>query len=215
MAHSLYRPHVLGPQNNITTPDIIVDRVSLLADGERAFIPVHRLGSHVEFQVFPGELVVTPAYAIVAAGGGALLSVAALVRCSGEPIARAELLIARSAWRLRNIVDGFGSLQLSVWSGMRTEIIALSQLLQPDEIMSHADGGELALPRGVIALCAAQHASTIAAAPAEVFIRLVEPTMGRELVHRTKLVSVNADPWDRRPLPRYTVGPVGDVQHYI
>lgn len=215
MAHSLYRPHVAGPENNVTTPDIIVDRVSVLADGERAFVPVHRLFSHVDLQVLAGSFEITPAYAIVAAGGGALLSLAALVRCSGEPLARAEIVIARSAWRLRNVIGHFGALLLSVRAGTRTEEIALSQLTQPAEIASHDGGEEPALPRGVVALCAAQRTAAIAAAPAEAWLRLADPTMGRALAHRTAFASVNADPWDRRPLPRYTVGPVGDVQHYI
>jgi hypothetical protein len=130
-------------------------------------------------------------------------------------VIRAETLIARSAWRLRNLIGHFGTLQLSINTGTQTEEIALSQLAQPAEIMSRADGEEFALPRGVIALCAAQRATAIVAAPAEITIKLSDRMMARELVHATVFVSVNDDRWKERPLVRYTVGPIGEVQHYI
>jgi len=215
MAHFLYRPHVSGPRNDITTPDIMIDRVFLLADGERGYVPVHRLSSLAELQMLPEKLEIAPAYAIIAAGGGSLLSVAALVRYAGEPAGRGEILVARSAWRLRNLVDRFDDLQLRIAMGTQTEIVALSRLARPADILSRAEEGELALPRGVVALCAAKGATMIASAPAEISVGIVDQKMGRALTHRAALVSVNADRWDERPLPRYTVGPTGEVQHYI
>ena len=46
-------------------------------------------------------------------------------------------------------------------------------------------------------------------------MQLTDETRNRSLSHTTDFVSVDVDRWDERPLPRYTVGPVGDVQHYI
>ncbi len=215
MTHFLYKPHVAGPEDSITTPDIVIDRVSILADGDRHYLPVHRLNSDIELQVLPGDIEVTPAYAFVASGGGALVSLAALVRQSGDPLAKADLLIARHAWRLRNVVDHFAALAMSVSGGTGSASVTLADETQPADVMTASSNAELVLPRGITVLCAIPAATVTTAAPAETTVQLTDDKRNRSLSHTTDFVSVDVDRWTERPLPRYTVGPVGDVQHYI
>jgi hypothetical protein len=215
MTHKLYKPHVVGPENNITTPDITIDRVLMLNGGARAYLPVHRLVPGIELQVARGEIEVTPAYSLVAAGGGALVGVAALVRKAGDSEVSGDVLIARSAWRLRNVVDHLSSLQLSVTGEAGDASILLEELLQPADISDTLAGKEPNLPRGILALCLASSASFTCQAPTAISVHMNDDKLGRRLLHATRLLSVDSDRWDQRPSPRYTVGPVGEVQHYI
>ncbi len=215
MTHFLYRPHIVGPENDITTPDILIDRVTLQSNGEEHFIPVHRLSSHIELQVAEYDLLITPAYAVVASGGGALLSLAAVIQAVDQPLAMSDVIIARSAWRLRNVISHFDSLQLSVEIGPNAGSANLADLPQPSESMRRSESGELEMPRGVVGLFAAQHAALAASAPAKGILQFSDDVLSRRLSHTFDLIPVSTDRWNERPLPRYTVGPVGDVQHYI
>jgi len=213
MSHFLYRPHVTGPENDVTTPDIVVDRLSIFGDGEHRYLPVQRLDAGVSMQALPGDVDVSAAYLLVASGGGVLISVAAIVRGSRDPLTSADVAVARSAWRLRNVTEHFASLDLEL-KGSAGELSAgVSALLEPAAILRHEDNGEPALPRGVAVLCTA--ATTTLRVPSDVTVALSDNSLQRTLTHTVRLLSVDEDRWDERPLPRYTVGPVGDVQHYI
>ena len=215
MTHRLYRPHVTGPENQITTPDIVIDRILLVNERDQGYLPVHRLVCDSVLQVFPGEIDITPAYTLVTAGGGVLFGFAALIRQTGESLARADVLVARSAWRFRNLSDHCASVQLGLKAGSSESSIWLDRLAQPDDIMKQRDGDKLALPRGILALCAAPDASVTCRPPADVTVQLADAKLDRSLTNKVGLTSVDSDRWDERPLPRYTVGPVGEVQHYI
>ena len=71
------------------------------------------------------------------------------------------------------------------------------------------------LPRSVAAFYVARDRSLTVAAPSRVTVELIDPARERRLAHAIELTPVADDRWDERPLPRYTVGPVGDVKHYI
>lgn len=215
MAHELYKPHVAGPENNITTPDIIIDRVQMLSGSTIEYLPVHRLVQGTELQVPGGDIEITPAYSLVAAGGGALIGIAALVRKAGESSIAADVVIARSAWRLRNVADHLSSLQLVVTGKSAEASVPMQELVQPENVAESLAGDEPNLPRGMLAICLACSASITVEAPAGITVCLTDDDLGRHLRNETRLLSVDSDRWHERPLPRYTVGPVGDVQHYI
>ena len=86
----LLKPHVTGPEGQITTPDVVVDR--LLVDGKGRSLG---LLTHDCWQEVEADASSCPAYALMALGGGALI-LPAQVMSSGMVIA------ARSAWRLNN-----------------------------------------------------------------------------------------------------------------
>lgn len=239
MAHILYKPHVVGPEGHITTPDIVIDRVALQTGAERHLLPVHRIWPAVELQVIEGEFELAPAYAAVGCGGGALLGVAAILRARGQAIATADVLLARAAWRLRNIIDHFGKLQLRLGvggetgaaaaspsapccpsarrlgAGGETGAAALSELPQPAQFMRATENGEPGVLRGVVELCAAAPTKLSTSARVRVSLQLADLVRNRCLAHTVELVPVSAQRWGEWPLPRYAVGPVAEVEHYI
>lgn len=189
MSLYLFKPHVIGPEDNITTPDIVIDRV--FVDGKLR--PVSALTSNPYQQVEEGETG-CPAYVITALGGGALIG-PAVVLGSGS------ICLARFAWRLNNLDRHIGDVTLN---GM-----ALSSVRLPEDIISQAGGKDDTLPRGYQLVAAASKEDSTAL--------LEDPVRGRRLEHRVTLLPVTEDRWgDQRPKPRYSVGPMTkEVTHYI
>lgn len=189
MSLFLFKPHVEGPEGNVTTPDIIIDRV--FVDGTAR--PVNLLCGGTHHQVEPGEICM-PAYAVTAIGGGALIGPAVLIGSS-------RICVARMAWRLANLDDAIGAVTLN---GRRLDSLHL-----PADLIAAAGGEGDILPRGYQLICTSGDVGAEAT--------LQDPGRRRSFQHRLTTVSVDDDPWgDQRPKPRYSVGPMKkDVQHFI
>ena len=217
MAHFLFMPHVVGPENHITSPDIVIDKVSVVTQDEETCIPVQRLCAHSQLQALTSTYRITVAYALVAGGGGVLLAPAALIYPQGQPAATAaDIVIARMAWRLRNVLEHFGKIGLSANAGGESNHYSLSALPDPRQLITDRDDDKLALPRGVMKLCAATTDTMALQAPGTVRVQLSDERLNRQLNLDVSLDSIDADRWGKqRPLPRYTVGPLGEVKHYI
>ena len=215
MTHSLYKPHVVGPENDITTPDIVVDRLYLQHGNDGGFVPVHRMLSAVDVQTPAETVTLAPAYALIAAGAGVLIGPGAMSRPADYPADAADLLFARQAWRFANLAPHAADLRLSIDAGAQSQDTRLADLASPQELMQTIGGFADQLPRGIVVVCAASGAEVSVDAPCRVSIGLDDAKLGRKLVHGVDLTPVIADRWEERPLPRYTVGPVGDVDHYV
>ena len=185
----LLKPHVTGPEGQITTPDIVVD--TLLVDGKRR--PLGLL-THDCWQEVGADVTTRPAYALMALGGGALI-LPAQVMSNGMVVA------ARTAWRLNNLDDHVGDVTLNG--------IPLSDLELPSDLVAAAGGAEDALPRGFMLVRTLEAAATEAT--------LADPALGRKLRLTLHLQALDADRWgDARPRPRYSVGPTQrEVPHFI
>ncbi len=225
MTYFLYKPHVYGPENNITTPDILIDKAyAAVGSGDAAQISriaVNKLSSQVELEVDVGELSITPAYILIAAGGGILLGVGAHVHGVAGGEASSSMLITRYAWRLRNVLEHAGTLELAVLRGPVTNArtlreISVNELPRPQDVVGRVSYDAEALPRGTMVFCLSPKLTQRIMVPESVEIRLDDEKLERKLTNRVEFVSVEYDPWEQRPLPRYVVGPTTEeVKHYI
>ena len=114
------------------------------------------------------------------------------------------MIVARKAWRLKNLSAHTERLTLNG--------TALASLSSPEILITHANGKNDMMPRGLMIICAG-----IATPATESFVvQLTDPVLGRTLNHRLVLEDVNTDRWASRPIPRYSTGPTQhEVDHYI
>lgn len=189
MAHFLLKPHVTGPEGDVTSPDVIVDKV--FVDGHPT--PVGRVTHAAWQEALEGETG-TPGYAVMALGGGALL-LPAVVLGSGA------IVVARKAWRLNNLDAHIGDVTLNG--------VALAAIGLPSDLIEQAGGSGDTLPRGFLLV----RTSGSTAFHAE----LADPGRKRVLSHKVVVEDVSADLWaGDRPSPRYSVGPTQkEVRHFI
>ena len=185
----LLKPHVTGPEGQITTPDIVVD--CLLVDGMKQ--PLGLL-THKCWQEVGADAFSCPAYALMALGGGALILPA-------HVISNGLVIAARAAWRLSNLDDHVGEVTLNG--------VPLADIELPSDLVAAAGGAGDALPRGYMLVRTMQTEATE--------VTLADPALGRELSNTVHLQSLDADRWgDARPRPRYSVGPTQkEVPHFI
>ena len=185
----LLKPHVTGPEGNITTPDIIVDRLFINGRPE----PVSRVTHEIWQQAHDGQAA-DAAYGIMALGGGAII-LPAVVLPSGPVVA------ARRAWRLNNLDGHIGSVELN---GRPLEETGL-----PSALIGKAGGTGDKLPRGYLLIQTAGRNTRDAV--------LSDPVLGRELKHRAVIEDAGRDRWgSNRPSPRYSIGPTQrEIPHFI
>lgn len=183
----LLKPHVTGPTGQVTSPDVIVDRVFL--DGLAT--PLHRL-THGVWQATVEP--VAAAYAVMALGAGPL--VLPVVVLSSGPI-----VVARQAWRLANFEAHAGEVTLNG--------VPLARIGTPSALIAQAAGLGKELPRGHLLVRTLPGASQTA--------ELVDPRLGRTLAHAVMANVQDTDQRDSAQAQgRYAVGPTRkDVTHYI
>ena len=189
MSLFLFKPHVEGPEGNITTPDVVIDRVFV----NGVLKSTNLVNTESYHEVDESELAY-PAYGIIALGGGALISPAVIIGSE-------RICLARMAWRLNNLNENIGAVTLNG--------ISLTALKLPANLIEAVGGEGDTLPRGYLLIYVASETNTHAT--------LIDPTRKRELRHRLKLSLISEDRWGGvRPSPRYSVGPMmKDIPHFI
>jgi hypothetical protein len=190
MSLFLLRPHVFGAAGQVTTPDVIVDRVVL--DG--AAVPVQRL-THDAWLQAPADEASVAACAVMALGGGSLL-LPAVVLGDGP------IVVARRAWRVSHFMTHAGEVTLNG--------VPLADLGLPSALITEAAGvAGRGLPRG--------HLLVRALAGQMRTAELADPKLGRTLAHAVVIEPLAADRWDGGgPKGRYAVGPTRkEVLHFI
>ena len=185
----LLKPHVVGPQGDITSPDVIVDH--LFVDG--APRPLANL-SHAAWQQLEADCAIEAGYGLMALGGGALI-LPSLVLGTGL------VVVGRCAWRLHNLDKHIGEITLN---GVRLAAVGL-----PSDQIAAAGGNADTLPRGYLTVCTTRGATSESL--------LYDPVLKRELPLHLHRESLEDDAWGgERPKPRYSVGPTQrDVPHFI
>ncbi len=189
MAIFLFQPHVAGPQGNITTPDVAIDRVFVNGTPK----PLNDLTSEICHQVESADTAVA-AYAVTALGGGALLS-PAIILSSGR------IVVARKAWRLNNLDGHVGAVTLNGE--------ALNRIGLPADAITQAGGDDDTLPRGYMVMQTGEPMTDQA--------ELKDSKRDRALDLKVILEDVGSDRWGPdRPKPRYAIGPTKkEIPHFI
>jgi len=185
----LAKPHITGPDGQVTSPDVIVDR--LVLDGTPH--PVALVTNAAWQPIRPGAET-RAGYALVAIGGGPLLM-------PFVSVDQGLVVLSRQAWRLRTLSEHLDHITLNG--------AALSTVAPVDTALQAGGGSEADLPRGVMVACTTPEAMTTA--------ELRDPVWNRSILHRLHAEPIDHDRWGgTTPTPRYSVGPTQkDVQHYI
>jgi len=102
----IYRPHVHN-LDNVSTPDVLIDQVSIVKGEQTAAVPIDRITTNVKIQVIGSDTVPDASIVLVGAGAGTLLSIASNHGNHNEPINRLSCAkpLSRQAWRLSDIAD--------------------------------------------------------------------------------------------------------------
>ena len=188
MSLFLFKPHIENLVGNVTSPDVVVDRV-FVGTTEK---PINRLTSDIA-QSVEREDTARAAYALSAVGGGLLISPAILLS-SGTTV------IARRAWRWKHLEDHAGNVTLNG--------ATLDDLGPPERLIRDLGGSGGLLPRGYMVIQPGSEGD---------IATLHDGVLDRQLTHRVILQPVGSDHWrDERPLPRYSIGPTQkEIRHYI
>ena len=191
MALFLFRPHIENDEGQVTTPDVVVDRVYL----DSGWKPVDLLSSELFHQAENAQEA-RSAYAVTALGGGAIIS-PMVVLGTGVMVA------GRTAWRLSSLAAATEGLTLNGTS--------VDRLVPPASLVESAGGADGVLSRGVMAVCTGPQGKT-----AELQF---DDANGRQhsISCAVDLELPGADRWEgSAPPPRYSVGPTQrDVPHFI
>jgi len=109
----IYRPHIHNI-DNVSTPDVLLDNLSILKGKETAVAPIDRLTTNIEIQVVGNNTLPDAAFVLIGASAGTLLSVASNHGNPDEAINRLTCVkpISREAWRLSDITERIPNLVL-------------------------------------------------------------------------------------------------------
>ena len=224
MTHYLYKPHVHG-RNNITTPDILIDRLYRTLNTQYGVdllgVGVKQLTSSVELQFSASKLTITPAYVLVAAGGGVLFGVGAEIDDETQGTNANFILVARFAWRLKYLQDHFDKMKFVIKAGPVSEQqiieeIDFSRFPSPATLIEQLNPQGTELPRGAMIIATTTGIAHQINVPEIYQVNIADTHLDRGLIHRVSLFSSDQDGWDPRPIPRYAIGPTtGDIEHYI
>ena len=192
MALFLFRPHIENDKGEVTTPDVVVDRVYL----DNGWKPVGLLSSELCHQAGSGQEA-RSAYAVTALGGGAIISPMVVLETG-------VMAAGRLAWRLSSLAAGTGgSLTLNGAS--------VDSLASPANLIESAGGADGVLPRGVMAVCTGPQGET-----AELQFNDADGRV-HSISCAAELELPGVDRWGgSAPPPRYSVGPTQrDVPHFV
>ncbi|MEM9757247.1 MAG: hypothetical protein AAF914_14695 [Pseudomonadota bacterium] len=184
----LFKPHITGSSGAVTTPDVIVDTVTV--DGTGRPPGLLTMSAWLRIDGETGQA----GYALTAIGGGALISPVVVVS-SGL------IVLSRGAWRLSSLDEHVGQVTLNG--------TALSEVGLPGPLIAAAGETGDTLPRGAMVIQTAQGETWTA--------NLADPVLGRAQPFHVVPESVAASHWPGEPpRPRYSVGPTQtEVTHYI
>ena len=212
MSFFLFKPHVEGPKGDITTPDILLDRLFVAHEGKVSSVPVDRVTCESELQI-DDDVTAVPGFFLVASGAGPIVGPAVQLNSGNGVHSITDIQLARKAWRHANLTEHFEEIELASSVGKK-QLGAFSDM---EAVIPQVPGVVAEqLPRGIAVLAFAYELVTDLDAPARFAMTLQDDVKSRKLDHYAQLVPISVDPWHDRPTPRYSVGPqTGEVTHYV
>lgn len=218
MAHTLYKPHVIGPEGSITTPDLLLDSVSVNWEHKPFRLSIHRLITHRCLQLGTAPHLALPGFALVASGGGTIVAPVTLIYCPQGPMELADAVIGRIAVRGRALEPTAAlRIECTVTLPDHQELSIASGIQLPsDSAASTNDRSNPALQRctAQIQLTSVEPLLLVAGAEVTTVFRWSDEPEGAAVSHTTNFEPLSDDLDDRKP-GRYSVGPIGPVKHYI
>jgi hypothetical protein len=208
----LFKPHVTGPENNITTPDVLIDRVAVTDDDNLNRVPCQRVTSEQQIQVTAGAYL-QAAFTLVAAGGGVLFCPTLLVTATSDQTTISDIVLPRYAWRLKNFSREKSALTAMFTLASNVEQIVVK--MKSINWLTQSRGINNELARGVAISCAIGERQAFSNTNQLARLSFTDEEQARSLEQATNLQLVDLDAWPDRPLPRYSVGPVNTTKHYI
>lgn len=201
MAHLLYKPHIDGPKG-IVTPDLLIDRVTVIDSTATSLCPIQRFSMDCELQATPETFNAIPGVLIVAAGAGSVLAPALAITATDAKAAIIDVAVGRAAWRFQHITEQMHAINLA-FSNQRCPLDHLIEPTAPEPM------------RGTAQLRLARALDRALTPSAVCNVRLEDSCQNRSIEHNIRITSVAEDYWPARPGARYTVGPVEPVDHYV
>lgn len=212
MTFFLFKPHIVAPTGDITTPDLLIDRVYVSQSGDFAPASVNSLSSEIEVSVDQMPTKLEPMVALISAGGGTIVSPAIRVidpACADVVI---DVRLARSGWRLDRLGGEADEVAVKLSDD---EIGTLDIQAMIDQVRAFSGRNDQTIGRGVCILSTLSSSLEIERTGYLNLAYDLKP-LKRSLVHKLALSNRVEDEWGERPMPRYTVGPQHDgVKHYI
>ena len=208
----LFKPHVTGPENNVTTPDVLIDRIAVTDDDKLNRVPCQRVTSEQQIEITAGAYL-QAAFTLVAAGGGVLFCPTLLVTGTSDQTTISDIVLPRYAWRLKNFNRQKAALTAVFALASNVEKIVVEMKSINRLTQSRGINNELA--RGVAISCAIGEPQAFAKTHQFACLSITDEEQARSLEQATKLQAVDLDVWPDRPPPRYAVGPVNTTKHYI
>ncbi|MBT06765.1 MAG: hypothetical protein CMM32_07615 [Rhodospirillaceae bacterium] len=196
MSFFLYKPHIEGSKGQITTPDVLIDRVLNYKQPELIPTSTNLLTSSY-FQQSMKENKIAPLYALTSLGGGLIIS-------PGAALKDGPINLARKAWRFSTVSKHQEKLTLNGLPLHKTEL--------PKDAISLVQGVKNKMPRGLTVICLGPWTHLT-----ETFVvELSDPILGRSLKHNISIEMTDKDQWPSRPIARYSTGPTQrKVEDYI
>lgn len=218
MAHTLYKPHVIGPEGSITTPDLLLDSVSVNWEHKPFRLAIHRLITHRCLQLGTAPHLALPGFALVASGGGTIVAPVTLIYCPQGPMELADAVIGRIAVRGRALEPTAAlRIQCTVTLLDHNELSTASEIQLPSgSLASTNDRSSPAVQRCAvqIQLTSVEPFAVVGGAEVTTAFRWSDEPEGAAVSHTTTFEPL-PDDLDERESGRYSIGPIGPVKHYI
>ena len=173
IAFRFYQPHISQGDDEVVTPDLMLNRLGVALAGDPRPVSIERLTTAVVVPEPAGRCFGAPAVVVVGSSGGALITVGAVhgdLRClDGDPdlaLQAGAKVMSRFAWRLSDAAANAERITLKLVEGQVPEGTPIGQWPLSSLAAEYPDLGKLlvgqcSLQKGELLFFAADHLLTL------------------------------------------------------